>query len=392
MRENGNDAYYYVYSDHLGSVLTVTGNTGNVVAEQNFDAWGRKRNTSNWTYSAVQSVPDWLYRGFTGHEMLPQFGLVNMNGRLYDPVVGRMLSVDNYVQLPGFTQNYNRYSYALNNPLRFNDPSGEIIPLIVIIGVPLLSGAINAWSNKEKIKNFGSGLSYFASGAIGGAVGLVNPFAGAATTSVGNIAADIAFGHAPDIKNIGDLASYALPQIGIGLISAGATSAVGKLVGPYLSRFGWFQRVYKEPLAASELADFAEFIDDGFINPYTVVVSNYKGVIENVVDDVVAKTSTQGGLNLFKWGTPQIEKVTSWKTGDYILNLPNKGTPKLNWKANYGALRREMGLGKPIFDSYRLPNGNLIPTGGFLNAERSILQGRGWIYYPNSGAWVPPGF
>lgn len=45
-----------------------------------------------------------------------------------------------------------------------------------------------------------------------------------------------------------------------------------------------------------------------------------------------------------------------------MLHLPNKGTPKLNWEANYGALRSEMNLGKPIFDSYRLPNGNLIPT------------------------------
>jgi len=75
-----------------------------------------------------------------------------------------------------------------------------------------------------------------------------------------------------------------------------------------------------------------------------------------------------------------------------MLHLPNKGTPALNWKANYGALRSEMNLGKPIFDSYRLPNGNLIPTGGFLNAERSILQGRGWIYNSGSGAWMPPGF
>ena len=75
-----------------------------------------------------------------------------------------------------------------------------------------------------------------------------------------------------------------------------------------------------------------------------------------------------------------------------MLNLPNKGTPKLNWRANYGALRSEMNLNRPIFDSYRLPDGNLIPTGGFLNAERSILQGRGWIYNAGSGAWMPPGF
>ena len=106
---------------------------------------------------------------------------------------------------------------------------------------------------------------------------------------------------------------------------------------------------------------------------------------------VADKASSQGGLNLFKWGAPQTSKETGWKTGDYFLHLPNKGTPKLNWKANYGELRREMGLGKPIFDSYRLPNGNLIPTGGFLNAERYILQSRGWIYSPSKGAWLPPG-
>ena len=105
-----------------------------------------------------------------------------------------------------------------------------------------------------------------------------------------------------------------------------------------------------------------------------------------------APVGSEGGLNLFKWGASQTTKSTGWKVGDYMLHLPNKGTPKLNWKANYGALRREMKFGNPIFDSYRLPNGNLIPTGGFLNAERSILLGRGWMYNPNVGAWLPPGF
>jgi len=55
-----------------------------------------------------------------------------MNGRLYDPILGRMLSPDNYIQLPDFSQNLNRYSYALNNPLIYTDPSGEawwVIPI-----------------------------------------------------------------------------------------------------------------------------------------------------------------------------------------------------------------------------------------------------------------------
>jgi RHS repeat-associated protein len=64
-------------------------------------------------------------RGFTGHEHLPEFNLINMNGRVYDPILGRFLSPDNYIQLPDYTQSLNRYSYALNNPLIFTDPTGE---------------------------------------------------------------------------------------------------------------------------------------------------------------------------------------------------------------------------------------------------------------------------
>ena len=124
--------YKYTYTDHLGSILTVTDNSGVVVAEQSFDAWGRRRNPTTWTLllpTAATSLPYWLYRGYTGHEHLDNFGLINMNGRLYDPVVGRMLSPDNYVQSDGFTQSYNRYSYAGNNPLRYTDPDGEFLKL-----------------------------------------------------------------------------------------------------------------------------------------------------------------------------------------------------------------------------------------------------------------------
>ena len=63
-------------------------------------------------------------RGYTGHEMLDDLGLVHMNGRIYDPLIGRMLSADEIVQYPSDLQSYNRYSYVRNNPLAFIDPSG----------------------------------------------------------------------------------------------------------------------------------------------------------------------------------------------------------------------------------------------------------------------------
>ncbi|WP_293050945.1 hypothetical protein [Paludibacter sp.] len=126
---------------------------------------------------------------------------------------------------------------------------------------------------------------------------------------------------------------------------------------------------------------------DAGVNSILMVAPFMGGMTRGMM---ATETSTESGLNLFKWGVEQTGESTGWKAGDYMLHLPDKGTPKLNWNANYSALRYEMNLGNPIFDSYRLPNGDLIPTGGFLNAERFTLQTRGWVYNPNMGAWMPP--
>ncbi|MBK6277195.1 MAG: RHS repeat-associated core domain-containing protein [Gammaproteobacteria bacterium] len=63
-------------------------------------------------------------RGYTGHEHLDDVGLIHMNGRVHDPSLGRMLSPDPITQSPENAQDYNRYAYVMNNPLRFVDPSG----------------------------------------------------------------------------------------------------------------------------------------------------------------------------------------------------------------------------------------------------------------------------
>ncbi len=47
------------------------------------------------------------------------------NARLYDPALGRFLSPDPYVQMPDFSQNFNRYGYGLNNPPVYVDENGS---------------------------------------------------------------------------------------------------------------------------------------------------------------------------------------------------------------------------------------------------------------------------
>lgn len=92
---------------------------------------------------------------------------------------------------------------------------------------------------------------------------------------------------------------------------------------------------------------------------------------------------------MFKFGYKEATSEAGWKEGDRFLKMFEQGSPKLNWKQNLGFLRKEMGTGNPIFDSYSLVNGNLIPTQGFLNAERNLLQSAGWNYNPSQGAWLP---
>ncbi len=109
--------------DNLGSNTVVTNATGAVVERLAYEPFGKRRN-SNGTTSVTGAVGAKTDRGFTQHEHLDEVGLVNMNGRVYEPALGRFGSADPLVQAPAFTQSHNRYSYTWNNPLRMVDPSG----------------------------------------------------------------------------------------------------------------------------------------------------------------------------------------------------------------------------------------------------------------------------
>lgn len=122
--QSGSTNYYYLLRDYLGNITHQVNTSNVVVAEYNFDVWGRRRDKDNWSYTLTSEPALFADRGFTGHEYLSYFNLYNMNGRLYDPLVGRFLSADPIIGNGGFTQSYNRYSYCLNNPLKYTDPSG----------------------------------------------------------------------------------------------------------------------------------------------------------------------------------------------------------------------------------------------------------------------------
>ncbi len=164
--KNGSGQWYFVLKDHLGSIMGLINEDNELVESYSYDAWGRRRNTDDWSYDDVADA-DLLDRGYTGHEHLDMFNLINMNGRVYDPLVGRFLSPDNYVQQPGNTQSYNRYAYCFNNPLVYTDPDGEN-PIGFIIGG--IVGGFGGYATGQAMGASGWKLAgYTAVGAIAGA-------------------------------------------------------------------------------------------------------------------------------------------------------------------------------------------------------------------------------
>lgn len=126
VKEGSASTLYNIIRDNIGSITHIVDENNNVVQELSYDAWGRLRNPATYTVYRADEEPILLLgRGYTGHEHLQMFGLINMNARLYDPVLGRFLSPDPLVQSPDMSQNFNRYSYCVNNPLMFTDTTGE---------------------------------------------------------------------------------------------------------------------------------------------------------------------------------------------------------------------------------------------------------------------------
>ncbi len=165
--EGGSDlsaGLYYFHNDHLGSPWLITDSSKVEVQRLSYDAWGRRRDPNNWnSYSNLSAMK--FDRGYTGQEHLDMFDLINMNARLYDPVLGRFLSVDPYVQAPDFSQAYNRYTYAMNNPLMYSDPDGEFAWFVIPIIAAAVGGTSNLIANWDHVDGFWQGFTSFTVGA-----------------------------------------------------------------------------------------------------------------------------------------------------------------------------------------------------------------------------------
>ena len=120
VRSSGVNETRYTFTDHLGSLDVVANISGTVIESTSFDAHGNRRDPNTWQGTAPP--PSSTTHGFTGQEHVDSLNFIHMNGRIYDPTLGRMLQADPIAD-PG-SQGLNRYSYVANNPLTLTDPSG----------------------------------------------------------------------------------------------------------------------------------------------------------------------------------------------------------------------------------------------------------------------------
>jgi len=242
----------YWHKDHLGSLVAITNQAGTVTQRFRFDAWGNRDcllpgggttpcSASNTGGASGTGSEE---RGFTGHEMLDEVGLVHMNGRLFDAAIGRFTQADPVIQEPLNSQNYNRYSYVFNNPLVYTDPSGysgwtkvrkPLAAVVAMIAVPWAAGQIMAMDYAAAM------AAAVQAGEISSAaaVNMVADFAAAAAASP---AALMAGGFAAGGISGGNIESAIMGAVQAGL-SFGigeATSKFDGATGPggHAARFG----------------------------------------------------------------------------------------------------------------------------------------------------------
>jgi len=181
---------YYVYSDHLGSTTLLTTAQGQEVAgtRLQYYPYGAPRPAAQ-TATHDAFALDYTAATYTGQRREVSTGLMYYGARFYDPLVGRFLQADSIVPEPGNPQSLNRYSYTLNNPLRYTDPTGHC-PLCVVLmlgGMALLlqGDSPDLHVTPEDIASQRLGGALFVGGATlagGTALAGVGPAAGTTGT------------------------------------------------------------------------------------------------------------------------------------------------------------------------------------------------------------------
>jgi RHS repeat-associated protein len=407
----------YLLRDHLGSITGFMNGTA-IDQEQAFDAWGRRENVG-WasymtvggsTWNAIMALTE---RGFTGHQHVDRLDFIHMNGRTYDPKLGRFMQADIVVQAPANTQSYNRYSYLMNNPLNGTDPSGyfgtkDLVGTAVYVVAsyfvtPAVAGALAGGAQSAA---YGGDAAAIVTGAAWGALSSAafsslngsQAFGWGSTGQYGqhafNVAANGVLGGAISVTQGG--------KFGHGFASAGVSAFGNGLMnnpGAYQVKSSQMRVVISAVIGgtASELSG-GKFANGAATVAFAAIVSSaaqrvngageqgntkseyyeadndaVKGYSEQVLDELAEQ-----GLDTSIYNTDQ---VTKWATGrpcgGDICNIRTFDSLKV--------AQADMRGGRGMLNAYYDGKGVTMYKGAFSRSITSIQVDIGWVQVKYSG-------
>ncbi|MGO4707573.1 RHS repeat-associated core domain-containing protein, partial [Chryseobacterium sp. 2TAF14] len=404
--EESNGSYKFLHKDYIGSILAISDEAGNKLEHRHFDAWG------NFTHLKIGSgaiITDkniinntslLLERGYTSHEHFAEIGIIHMNGRLYDPLLRRFLNADENIQDPYNTQNYNKYGYVMNNPLIFNDPSGEYweAGFLLAAAAYAITGAIigaaigaavylvsAAFTGNFSWGGFGKSILLGAStGAISGALGQVFSASGF-WAMVGNGA--LAGAGAGGVTSLINGTNF-LEGLAKGAVIGGAVAAVSYTISAF-ARTGF---KFKHELSINDISS-SENID--ITDPFYL-----KDPVERVRD-----LRSNFGVGNFGVGTEAID-YDSYNTkglidGEYVaVSRYNFWKNRTNITYSYKAVQNKYLLAKTMAHetahAYYNASGLIFharfknPTNTLNNLEHLAIKESEWILVKLNNMPVTP--
>lgn len=328
IHDGNSGTFYSVYTDYQGSLIALALPNGTVQEKYAYDPWGVRRDPNMWSMPDIRSSLI-VTRGYTMHEHLDAFKLINMNGRVYDPYLTMFLSPDPYIQAPGDWLNYNRYGYCLNNPFKYTDPSGEFFWMPIIIGAAV--GAYAGASIQSGSWNFTKWEPDSWKGAIAGA------FIGASTS--GMIASSIgASGMTVTAVNGATVASKSW-----GLTSAIINSGALNVGLTAFSEGGW-DMAWKSGIVGAAMGAWGATGGFGMVNSW--------GKTSNWIAQLPGKLGYQAV------GTLGNSFGYNWASGKGLLDKLTLGVGPVNFTLGKGQKLLQLGNNW----------GNIVTNGiGFLN-------------------------
>ncbi|REC80580.1 type IV secretion protein Rhs [Chryseobacterium elymi] len=361
-------SYKFLHKDYIGSILAISDEAGNKLEQRHFDAWGNFTHLQigNGAIITDKNIIDnaslLVDRGYTSHEHFAEVGIIHMNGRLYDPLLRRFLNADENIQDPYNTQNYNKYGYVMNNPLMFNDPSGEFWQFLAIPIVKAVLFAVVSYTAITLITGAKFNILNLYSSIVMGLISagittVIGDVFSTATASIGNealrslvhagvqgtlsfmqggnfftaaasafLSSAVSFGYG---QAVGAAAYNGASQVALGMLSGGVGHALargnfweGVKIGGIVALFN--HTMHKVSTSIEYKEKLTQFLKDNGVDPSAkptqAVLDTYKTIFKEYWDQSAQWVEFADG-----------KSIAQWEKGDGSkLSVTTRGTLKLS--------------------------------------------------------------